>query len=168
MKKGFSLIEILVVITIISILSGLGLASYNDDQARRSLQQETEKLADILALARKKTQANDIQNYDCPNFNGYKVYITEPGYRFALCCDGINGGCDCGDPVTTRKIQDTLFSNGALAIVQPVSIKFNPLTSSATLSPANGIITLKKGSKCQSVTISPSGTIDTGVVITCP
>lgn len=56
-QKGFSLIEIIIVITIISFFSGLSIAGYHQFNELRKLDAERNKLLETLDLALKRTFA---------------------------------------------------------------------------------------------------------------
>ena len=75
-KKGLTLIETLIVTTIIAIVSGLSLAQFRNVDKSRQVQGEAEKLADMLELASKKALAGEGLDLNNPNCSG-----TETGYR---------------------------------------------------------------------------------------
>lgn len=86
---GYTLLELLIVVMIILIFSGLLLAQYNSFNEQIKLKTEVQKLSGMLELARKKTVARNIPNTCVGGFNGYEVYIRSNGYDFSLCCAGI-------------------------------------------------------------------------------
>ena len=59
-SKGFTLIELIVVMGILSIFSGIFLARYNENASQLKLKNEAKKLIDVLELAKKKALNGDL------------------------------------------------------------------------------------------------------------
>ncbi len=58
-KKSFSLIEIIVVTSIVIVLSGLSFVYYRSFSDKKDLDRETQKFIDVLELAKKKARTAD-------------------------------------------------------------------------------------------------------------
>lgn len=58
-NKSFTLIELIIVVVIIALFSGLLLANYNNFAQEKKLETEANKLVAVLELAKKKANAGD-------------------------------------------------------------------------------------------------------------
>lgn len=79
LQRGFTLLEVLMVVLVVGIISGVAMLSLNPGGAERHLQEESDRLAALLA------QASDeavMQNQE------YGLKITDKGYYF-LCLDEV-------------------------------------------------------------------------------
>ncbi|MFN4212441.1 MAG: Tfp pilus assembly protein FimT/FimU [Microgenomates group bacterium] len=151
MKNSFTLIELLLVITIISLGIGTGLAMYNSFTEEKKLEMETQKLVDVLELAKKKASSGDIGSYDCSNFSGYRVNIQSLSYQLLLCC---SQSC-----TPNYLIQNYNFQTNISAIIGTGFIQFKPLTAALT-SPVTIQIKNLTINKCRQINISVSGVIE--------
>ncbi len=117
-KKAFTLIELLIVTTIILLFSGLVLAQYNNFTQQQNLRTEAQKLANMLELARKKTLSKEIITSCSGAFNGYKLTINSNNYMLSYCT---TSNCNC----TTTDIPFTYnIPSGT-----PVTFLPSPVTS---------------------------------------
>jgi prepilin-type N-terminal cleavage/methylation domain-containing protein len=150
MKKGFTLIEIIITTSIILLLSGLSLTlTYNFNQ-EKILRNEALKLVNVLEIAKKKANSGDLSGRICNGgFNGYRVIVRVSDYSLWLVCGG------------------DLISPAIFSYNFPSSIKvltdgtgdynfreLNRALTSGTIRVRNLAI-----SKCLNVNISPSGVI---------
>lgn len=154
-SSGFTLIELLIVITIIIIFAGVSLAYYNNFIEEKKLETETQKLVDILELAKKKAAAADIGNYRCNPFFGYRVSITPSSYRLILCC-ALN--CDTNYSIQNYNLEPNITISTGVGPVQ-----FKPLSAGVISSTT---IKLKNLSinKCQQIIINSAGVIESTTV----
>jgi len=80
-KKGFTLIEVMIVVSITVLLSGLVFASYKDSQKRYSLAQAVQKLAsDIRRVQNMTISGKEIVGVcesGASNCYGYGIYMEE-------------------------------------------------------------------------------------------
>ena len=80
MRKGFSLIELLVVITIISILAGFSLAGWGSFRNKQTLEAAGQELASQLEAVKSKAingeKPRTIDPDDCYALEGYQVDNT--------------------------------------------------------------------------------------------
>lgn len=154
---GFTLIEFLIVLTIIFIFSGLSLAYYNNFIEEKKLEIETQKLIDVLELAKKKTLSADIENYSCDNFYGYQVYVDNSSYKISLCCS-----LDCNN---NYPIQNYTLAKNISITNSSLNILFKPLTANTT----ETSITIKNTflNKCFDILINSIGIIEKGNKYSC-
>lgn len=91
MKKAFTLIELIVVVGIISVVTGFTIASLNSQGSQKLLQGEADKLMNVLSLAQKKAAAG---NSTCSSgiFTGYKIVLSTTSYTLQKCC-GTEASC---------------------------------------------------------------------------
>lgn len=174
---GYTLIELIIVIAIISLFSTLGLAQYNSYSEQARLKTEAQKLSGVLELARKKALAQDLGPSCTANeFQGYQVKLgsTSDGtssdtnkYLLSLCCSGT-----CSESASNR-IQSYAFPNtnivfgsavvGTTGESFPYPVQFYPsqayssLSSTLTLMLKNSAIT--STNKCIKITVSTIGVV---------
>lgn len=161
-KKGFSLIELLVVITIIFIMTGMSIAAYNKFTQYQKLDTATKKVDDIIELTRKKAISSDLGIFNfatCSDFRGYRVTIGGNNISFFINCNGTYTS------VAPPFIMETNinFPNCAGSC----TVDYKPLTAEVTLSPAgfasSRYIRIRNSAlgatECNTLTISGSGIV---------
>ena len=163
-RKSFTLVELLVVITIIILFSGLSLAAYNNFTQQKNLEKEVSQLVDVLSLAKGKSQASEI-SLTCVSpeeFGGYRVELSGLDYNFKQCCRDIvtKTISSCGP-----NIQSYSFSYGISNITGATTIDFPPLSGGATATTIN--IRSNPINKCLEVSTSETGVITTGDLFSC-
>jgi prepilin-type N-terminal cleavage/methylation domain-containing protein len=105
LQAGFTLAELLVVVTIIMVVGGLSIPSLNRAIDNARLKGATQKLAAAYQDARiRATQDN----------TSYEVLVSPPGIKPAKVCIDLDGDGTCGpsEPVTTFPMQVTLTNLG--------------------------------------------------------
>ncbi len=168
LKKAYTLIELLITISIIIIFSGISIAYYNNFTEEKKLENETQKLVDVLDLAKKKAAGAEDSSL-CPNsggpfgsqygYTGYRVNIFSNSYSLSRCCTTATSN-SCAQPQLINTYNN-IPSNITFTSSQS-NIQFKQLTSvinSSTLI----TITVRNTNlnKCRQITISPSGVIET-------
>lgn len=88
LKKGYSLIELMVVLSIASLMIGLGLARYYYYNEEIKLKSDARKLIEVIDIAKKKTTAADLFA-PCSNFSGYRITTTTNNYSLFFCCSSL-------------------------------------------------------------------------------
>jgi len=158
MKKSFTLIELLIVVSIIVIFSGLLLASYNNFTERKRLEAQGEKIIDILELAKKKSVSRDLSpNLNCLEFEGYSVSFVSSSYDLIFHCgaDEINvKNYDLDKNVTISAAEEVQFDP---------DLGVTGESSSLSIVLENSII-----GRCVSITIYLSGVVEKGIIYDCP
>lgn len=165
-KNAYTLIELLIVAVIILLFSGLFLAQYNSSNEQIKLKTETQKLVNMLELARKKTIARNTIASCIGNFNGYNVALSSDRYVLSYCC--------ADNCTTISTLQTTLFPPSSITITSiaktdgtPLSIPYNiqfipgfqgtELTSDITVNLKNTAI--PSTNKCIQLSISKIGIV---------
>lgn len=151
---AFTLIEIIVVMGILVLLSGITFAFYNHYQQEKNLESEVNKIVDVLELAKNKSISFDLSSVpDTCNFKGYQItFINNQTYQLVVCCD-----IDCNNFFnlnTYRLNPNIIFANF------PISpINFTPIFGNT---PNNRDIILKHIylDKCQKINVNQQGIIN--------
>ncbi len=145
MKKAFTLIEIISVVIIISILSGIGLANYYNYSQQVILKNEGYQLNSTLELIKKKTLLSD-KPESCNNFQGYQININNDNYQWGILCPSFQ-------LIKTNPLSYGLnFLNNQTILFTPIKITFtNPITIQLKHNQLN---------KCLFINISENGIIN--------
>lgn len=149
MKKGFTLIEMIVVVAIISLFFGLSLAYYNEYSDLKELDNAVQQIDDVLHLAQKKAIAGDIETA-CNNFTGYEVRCTASNqYDLYFCC---NDAC-------TSKLASYVLDSSLTLTCSKASIYFKPLSGRLNSLTDITVQIAFTPSKYSIFTITPAGLI---------
>ena len=94
--KAFTLIEVLIVLGVVSIVSGLIFASYNYFSSKKQLESEVKKFVSVLELAREKARAEDVSQCINPTestgIKRYEITIEdETHFSVKAICTDIQG-----------------------------------------------------------------------------
>ncbi len=155
-NAGFTLIELIVVISIILIFLGLSLPRYNDFSSQLKLRNEAKKLIDVLELAKKKALSSDLQDKTCTNFTGYRVTLSTNNYSLIFCC---NSGCS-----TPTNVNAYAFNNTNITIFSGTGdYNFSPLMISPSF--ISNTIRLKNSAisgtnQCIDISVSLIGIVE--------
>ncbi len=164
--RAYTLIELIIVVGILMFFSGLVITQYNAYSEQARLKAETQKLADMLELARKKAQSQELDsNCTSGSFNGYEVKLLSNGYTLNY-CTAANCATYCTD--TNRSLPNIYsFPTASLSIYSPstpYAIEFVPNYKMTNLL-VNQIISIKNAAisatinNCLRLTITPVGTV---------
>lgn len=160
--KGFTLVEMIVVFGILSIFAGMSLAYFNSFTSRKQTEVESNKLVDVLELAKKKAFSGDIPSQCTSKFLGYRVKVLFNGYELYFNCQN----------TSYQLMQSYTFVSGITSSVGAggATIDFPPLTlnQSVTVTPNGAIrLTNSDASSCYQITVNSAGIISNGPV-DCP
>lgn len=151
---GYTLIEVLVSLSIISILFGVGFVSYRDFSRRQYVDSFAQKIKADLALTREKAASGEKPTHErCSGTNtlsGYYFRLRDEDYKIqAVCSEGL---------VDTKVV--TIPSDLSVTISSTNPILFKVLSSGTNLSSLN-TITIKQTAtgKETSVSITQYGEI---------
>lgn len=152
MKKGFSFIELIIIISIILLTSGSSIAYYLNNNQQIKLKTEAKKLTDVLNLAKKKAQVSELiatpgnpPTY-CSDFNGYGIELKSNLYNLKYYCNNTD------IIITTYKLPSNIFYIGV-----DYNFNFTPLDLNTNITVNK--ITLKNNNinQCIDITITSNG-----------
>jgi prepilin-type N-terminal cleavage/methylation domain-containing protein len=158
-SKGFTLIEILVVISITLIFLGISLVQFNSYTEQTKLKNEAKKLIDVLELAKKKSLSADLVG-NCNNFTGYRVTVSAGAYSLLFGCDSVYS-----------VVQSYNLPTNITVTEGDVDYNFSPLMNNPSF--ISNTIKLQNSSigtanKCIDISISPIGIVELGnTLISC-
>lgn len=149
MKQGFTLIELIVSISILMLLvSGL-LASYNNYNQSQSVGQSAQSVKANVRLAQSKALSGVKPSSGCTELSGYTVSFTQTTYSFqARCTEGLVG----------TATQLTLAQGVSFSPV-PSSFTFGVLTRGLLNTDSSRTMTISGFNKTYTLSIEPNGTI---------
>jgi prepilin-type N-terminal cleavage/methylation domain-containing protein len=151
-SAGFTLIELVVVFSIMAVLGTVGIASFVSYSRSQSLQQATNDLLTTLNTA-KADAVSQIKPADCQNktLNGYQVVLLNTtSYQLQAIC---NGSLETTPPSPTPLPTGVSFSS-----ITPMTIRFDVLTGGVT---GYGQITIigASGTSPKTITVTAGGVI---------
>lgn len=143
---GFTLIELMVVITIISIITGIGVASYNKYNSRRIVEKAAEELRANIRLAQSRAINNEKDSRCGPDIldGWYVEYLSSSSYQLFCICGGNEYRPSSAINITNVSLNS--FS----------TFGFKPLIGNATLSQN---ITIIGDDKSARISVSTSGDV---------
>jgi len=172
--KAFTIIELLVTISVIMILTGIVLVSYQTGQKQLTLQRATSKLAqDIRRVQGMAMSAKECQPCGGVPAGGYGIYLHQGDDFYILYADGGNEQRD-GNGISGDFDIETIYIEEGVYIVNltpaTASINFKPPDPTIRLvnhggppDPDNVIITIAlkaDTSKLKTIKVNKSGLIE--------
>lgn len=168
LQFGFTLFEMILVVALIAIITGISFSYYGKYAEGKKLEGEAKKLANTISLALKNSSSSNQES--CNNFVGFKINF-ESLTKWALqrCC---NTAVNC-----TAVAEFNLDNNIEIESTSPsnlASILFNKLGASLTFSPTQtdqATITLKNNAleskNCINLNINQAGVFNIEERINC-
>lgn len=147
-NKAFTLIEILVVTTIILLFSGVVLTRYNNYTQELKLRSEAKKLLDVVELAKKKAVSAELFDINCTSFTGYRITISPSAYSLLFGCASAYSSVQDYD--LTSNI--TVITGTGTGDYDFPPLMINPIFISNTIRFKNSVI-----SKCVDISVSALG-----------
>ncbi len=153
--KGFTLLEVIVAVSIALVITGFVIANYNNYNDRQQLRQAALTLKNNLRFAQNKSASGEKpKNSPCEQLIGWRVTFAAASYSMqAHCTDGLAQGD--GDVTTFSLPNDVSFS----PVPQPIT--FRVLARGTTNSSAVDIITTNQSYRYR-ISVSPGGDIQDG------
>ncbi len=165
-KKGFTLVELLVVATIIITLTGASLAWYSNFSEDKGLDKQIQDFVQVIEMAKNKAYAGDVSvcgNLDgiTPQLKQYNVVVDPSTIRANPVCDGVPTGY--AYPIRGHIV----FLTPTMEVSFGAFGKLN--TNKSICIPVQNTVS----NKCKYVNINESGLVTSGVCsscspITCP
>lgn len=114
LKKGFTMIELIVVVAIMAMMMGGGIATYSAFRSGKVSLRQAQIVADLLEEAKRSAVAGEKPS-ECGNFSltGYSVDISSTNATIVAVCPG-------GSPTTKVK---TLVDTTVTASQNPITFK---------------------------------------------
>ncbi|HUV72183.1 MAG TPA: prepilin-type N-terminal cleavage/methylation domain-containing protein [Clostridia bacterium] len=153
-KFGFTLIEILVVVSVMAILSSVGFASYINFSRSQMVTQAAGKIIEDLRLTQSLAANNQKPEGDCSTLDGYSFFInkSQKTYKIEVNCSPAYGG----DSIRTGSVPSNL------AITGFNKIEFKVLTRGVVATPPGSLILTVSGFGgrwSKTIRIDPGGAI---------
>ncbi|MBP7967411.1 prepilin-type N-terminal cleavage/methylation domain-containing protein [Candidatus Woesebacteria bacterium] len=152
MNKGYTLLEILLVLTLILLLLGGVTVTYTRYNAQKSMEKDVLAFKDVVTLARERTIARDLgDTLNCTTFTGYRVQVDPAAstYRLYRMCQGLTI-----PPISTYQLQLTRIPGAALINID-FQYPYGTLSGAAQTIRFNNT----RMSGCQQVLINAVGVI---------
>lgn len=115
-SRGFTLIELMVVISISAILGTVGIAAYVNYNNAQVLQTSTNEVVTMLNLAKSRAQSQVKIGTNCEfkmTLEGYKVVITASGRNYEYALKSRCSEADSQPPLKTKSLpKDISFGSG--------------------------------------------------------
>lgn len=153
--QGYTLIEVMVVVGIVSILALGGMAAYNRFNDRQQLVQAVDGFVTTFREVQKQADAGDLAGV-CDELGGYQMILTNnsSAYRVDVICS----------PSGSQTIVNNTLASGA-TFQSAVTITFWPLGEALSLAPPNPLeIRSVSGEYKIVITITSGGAISRGEV----
>lgn len=149
--KGFTLIEVIISVTISLLLMGAIIANYNSYNDNQSLKQAALTLKNSLRFAQGKALSGEKPQLGCTTLVGWDITFAASSYVLRANCTPEG---ETGDVTTT-----TLPGTISLTAPLPPTITFNVLNKGTSLA-ATQTIKLTGRSKKYVIEVTPSGDIN--------
>lgn len=150
-SAGFTLIELMVVLSVTAILGTLGIVGFNNYNQAQTLQISTNEVVTMLNLAKSRAQSQIKIGTNCANqgnsLDSYSVTIVQNSYGLAIHCS--NGLNNLSDIIYSKTVPNDISFD--LSLTSPTTYSFPVLTGGVV---AGGQIALKNKNnnyKCISI-----------------
>jgi prepilin-type N-terminal cleavage/methylation domain-containing protein len=170
MKQGFTLIELIIVVMIMSLFVGIGYSTYTKQIQAKKLDKAVNAFVDVLYQTRDRTISRDLAHgvVGCTEFGGYRVRIritpsdptTDNDFRQQFVCTTPSSIRGQG---TWNEMDGMEFK---LAADTYVTFTYPSGCTTSACTAANMVITIKNPNinTCKDVTINALGNITTSDV----
>lgn len=156
-KAAFTLIEILVVVSVMAILSSVGFASYINFNRSQIVNQAAQKIIEDLRLAQSLAANNQKPEEECETLNGYSFIINKnnKSYRIVANCSPKYEG----EAVKTGLIPSNLIISYAGYSGEENTISFRVLDRAVSANSLEITVSGFNGNYNRTVLIGSGGTI---------
>ncbi len=149
MKRGFTLVELLIVVTIFITVLAMGIASFSRFNRRERLKQAALTLKTNLRLIQTKSISAMKPSSGCTTYVGIRVTFSTGSYTARAECDpeGLVGSTDT-------------FALPATITFQAAPVNFTFRTQSVLSSTTDQTITLTNGTEIYGLTVSTNAQVN--------
>lgn len=163
-KSGFTIIELLVVVSIMLMFLGLTLAQFNSYNDTLKIKNQAQKLVDVIELAKKKAVSSDLYDNTCTNFSGYQLnLLSSSSYSLNFCCNS-----DCSTKLQTYSLNTDITNQNISILPSSGTISFPPLMANFKNTITTIYVKNTVANKCAKISISTIGIIDLIDSASCP
>ncbi|OGK52069.1 hypothetical protein A2966_03700 [Candidatus Roizmanbacteria bacterium RIFCSPLOWO2_01_FULL_41_22] len=163
MDKAFTFIELIIVITVTTLLSGIALVNYQRIGGQEKLQKDAKQFERILFLAKEKASAAETLQCDSTDpgigeLIGFKVDLTSNDYYLIEVCQNqefIISAQHFSPSISAINNTSVTFRKSDMGITSNVIVSFGIRSI------------LINNNNCRSYDVSPSGAIDELSPYTC-
>ena len=154
--KGFTLIELLISISIMAILVTGAVSNYNRYNSHEKIQQTALNLQNDLRYAQNQA-VSGVKPSGCTTLVGYEVrFLSSTQY---------SSQADCQPEGLVSPASTVTLSNGVVIVGSPSDILFGVLSRGTLTADTNIIFTDSSSSYYYEVTVSQSGNINSGTIV---
>jgi prepilin-type N-terminal cleavage/methylation domain-containing protein len=151
MKHGFSLIELIVSVSVIMLITGGVISSYNSYNDKQKIRQAALTVKSHLRLAQASASGSRIPTSStCSDFIGFTVSGTGTSYTI---------GPECTEGSGYEEAATTNLANGLTLSLSPASFTFYPLSQGVSSEATMTIASERIGYTCV-VTITRIGSVN--------
>lgn len=148
-RRGFTLVELLIVVTILVLILGSGLASFTAFNRRERLKQTALTFKSNLRLAQTKAISAEKPLTGCTEFFGMRIAFTASGYSMQH---------ECTPEGLVSTVSTVVLPSGVSFLAVPSDFSFRALSGTANIS-ADRTITFTNTNKQYSIVVSPNGNV---------
>lgn len=156
-RKGFTLVELLIVIAILLTVLSLGVASFNSFNRRETLKQAALTLKSNMRFSQAKAISAQKPASGCTTYLGMRMSFTSNTYSMQHECtpEGVIVTADC----SSGSIRDCVILPAGVQISPvPSDFTFQTVTNTVNIS-ADRSIVLTNGTLSYTLVVSPNGNI---------
>ena len=162
-KKGFTLVELIIVVGIITIVVGGSIRIYSLSFAQRQLDKEADGLMNVLQSAKDRSVARDISpltpSPGCTNFVGYSVFIQSNGaFEERIICD-----------LASTTLDQHSLTNVVFNSLSPSPMQLTFTYPYGSLNTVTRLITIKNDriDRCITITVPQLGPLNKSDMFAC-
>lgn len=164
-QQGFTLIELIVVISIITFSLGVAIANYSTFNDRRQVETTVTSIKDFLHIAQRRAQAGDsppeCTSADLTPLQAYRVYEITGGLRMEANCGVQEPGFQVPTAGYGEALDLELPSGIEIGPDTDLDIRYWVLYGGADIR-GDTTITVSKGTLQYQFAIEPGGVVTTG------
>jgi prepilin-type N-terminal cleavage/methylation domain-containing protein len=150
--RGFTLIDLLITMSIIGVLFGLGVAKYNEFNRRQILDQAAQTLKSNLRLAQDKALAGEKPTIGCGVLDGYQANFVDSNPDYYT----LGAKCSPSSPTANNFSLPTGVSFSSLPSPNPIIFKV--LGHGTNINGSTNIV-LSGFSSTRTITVTSTGEI---------